>query len=358
MKFLVYGCGAIGGYVGGSLALMGHAVTFIARPAQAEAIHARGLTVRHKLESRVTSQVSAVTSPAEAFSTNNTYDCIIIALKSFDTDNAIADLRAARGQAAHGQARGLPLLTILCLQNGVDNEPKFAAAFGEGKVIAGTVLTAVGVPAPGEIAVEKSRGIGLFGGHPLSAALASAFESAGIVTRLYANAYALKWTKLLTNLMANATSAICDMTTEAVLDHPGLYRIEIGALREALAVMDAKGIPVVPLPRTPTVALAFALRYLPPSWYQPIFRRAIAGGRGEKMPSLHLDLRAGKRRSEVSYLNGAVARHAAQVGLGAPINRALTETLEAILEGKVAWEEYQGRPERLVEEIRRVTNDE
>ncbi len=353
MNFLIYGSGAIGGYVGGSLALAGHAVTFIARPAQAEAINARGLTIRNNHESRVTSHVSAVISPAEAFSGNDKYDCIIFALKSFDTDNAIADLRAARGQA-----QGLPLPPIVCLQNGVDNEPKLVAAFGTGNVIAGTVLTAVGVPAPGEIAIEKSRGIGLFGGHPLSIALASAFESAGIVTRLYSNPYAMKWTKLLTNLMANATSAICDMTTEAVFDHPGLYRIEIGALREALAVMDAKKIPVVPLPRTPTVALSFVLRHLPPRWYQPIFRRAIAGGRGEKAPSLHMDLSAGKRRSEVSYLNGAVAHHAAQVGLSAPINRALTKTLEKIVEGKVAWEEYRGRPERLVKEVRRQTTDE
>ena len=132
----------------------------------------------------------------------------------------------------------------------------------------------------------------------------------------------------------------------------------MGELREALAVMDAKKIPVVPLPRMPTMALAFALRYLPPRWYQPIFRRAIASGRGEKMPSLHMDLSAGKRRSEVSYLNGAVAHHAAEVGLAAPINRALTETLEGIVEGKVAWEEYRRRPERLVEEVRRRTTDE
>ncbi|MEK7276106.1 MAG: 2-dehydropantoate 2-reductase N-terminal domain-containing protein, partial [Chloroflexota bacterium] len=113
MKILVYGSGAIGGYVGGSLALAGHTVTFIARPAQAEAINAHGLTIRHNHESRVSSHVSAVTSPAEAFSANIQYDCIVFALKSFDTDAAIADLRTASPAPP----------PILCLQNGVDNEP-------------------------------------------------------------------------------------------------------------------------------------------------------------------------------------------------------------------------------------------
>ncbi|MEK7327546.1 MAG: ketopantoate reductase C-terminal domain-containing protein [Chloroflexota bacterium] len=161
----------------------------------------------------------------------------------------------------------------------------------------------------------------------------------------------MKWTKLLTNLMGNATAAICDVSTEEVFTHPGLYAIEVGALKEAMAVMNAKGLAAVALPHSPTLQLAFALQYLPPKLYQPAFRRALAGGRGNKKPSLHLDLSAGKTRTEVSYLNGAVARHAEAIGLQAPVNRALAETLEGIAERKVAWEEYRGRPDKLALEI-------
>ena len=341
MNFLIYGSGAIGGYVGGSLALGGHPVAFVARPAQADVLNTRGLTLRLNQTSLVTHSVVAFTSPAEALAHTNP-DCIVLALKSFDTPAAIADL-------PKGVLLNAP--PILCLQNGVDNEPALAAAFGAERIIAGTVLTAVSAPAVGEVVIEKNRGVGLFAGHPLSQSVALAFTGAGILTRLYPNAEAMKWTKLLTNIMANATAAICDLPTAAVFDHPGLYCVEVGALREALGVMKAKGLEVVALPRTPTRPLAFALRYLPPRLYQPIFRRAIAGGRGDKKPSFHSDLSVGKTRTEVGYLNGAVARHAVALGLPAPINQRLTEILESIVAGRVPWAEYRGQPGRLIEAV-------
>ena len=340
MNVLVYGAGAIGGYIGAALALAGNNVTFIARPAQAEIINSRGFTVRDTNGARTTQYAKAVISPLEAFSGNN-YDCLIIALKSFDTDSAIADLKAV----------GKPLLPILCLQNGVDNEPKLAAAFGAENVIAGAVLTAVANPEAGVIVIEKSRGVGLAGGHSWSEKLASTLRLGGIPAQLYSNAEAMKWSKLITNLMANATAAICDLPTEAVYAHPGLYAIEVRMMREALKVMDAKRLPVVALPRTPTRQLDFALRYLPPKSYQPIIKRLVARGRGDKKPSFHQDLSAGKQRTEVDFLNGAVARHAEALGLAAPINRALTETLEAIVEGRTSWDEYRSKPDKLAVEM-------
>ncbi len=71
MNFLIYGAGAIGGYIGGMLALSGNNVTFVARPAQAESINSRGLTVRGANGTRNTQYAKAVTSPHEAFSGNN-----------------------------------------------------------------------------------------------------------------------------------------------------------------------------------------------------------------------------------------------------------------------------------------------
>ncbi|MBI3241917.1 MAG: 2-dehydropantoate 2-reductase [Chloroflexi bacterium] len=335
MNILVYGAGAIGGYIGGSLILTGHHVTFIARPGQAEVLNKRGLALFYRDKAYKAQPLLTVTNPAEALTGDN-YDCIIIALKSFDTETVIADLKAI----------GKPP-PILCLQNGVDNEPKLAAAFGAENVLAGTVLTAVANPKSGVIVVEKKRGAGIVGGHPLSQRLAAALSSSGVFTKLYPNAEAMKWTKLLTNLMGNATAAICDVSTEKVFTHPGLYAIEIGALKEALAVMRAKGLAAVALPRSPTLQLAFALQYLPPRLYQPAFRQALAGGRGKKKPSLHLDLIAGKARTEISYLNGAVARHAEALGLRAPINHALTEMLEGIVAGRISWDEYRGKPDKL-----------
>lgn len=45
MRFLCFGAGAIGTYIGGSLALAGHSVVFIERPEQAEHLRKSGLTL-------------------------------------------------------------------------------------------------------------------------------------------------------------------------------------------------------------------------------------------------------------------------------------------------------------------------
>lgn len=340
MQFLVYGSGAIGSYIGGTLALAGQQVTFLDRPGPAEILRAGGISLTYKNKTRIARDIHIVTSAAEALAQPD-LDCMILAVKSFDTDGVIADIRAT----------GLTPPPILCLQNGVDNEPKLCEAFGADGVIAGTVLTAIGVPAPGSITVERNRGLGMWGSHLMSERLVSVFRSAGVVVRTYPNADAMKWSKLVTNLMANATAAICDMSTEAVYAHNGLYEIEVRMMREAIAVMNAKRLPVVALPRTPTRELNLALRWLPPRLYQPIIQRMIGRGRGDKKPSFHQDLAAGKPRTEVGFLNGAVARHAEAMGLRAPVNRALTEILESIVAGKTAWDEYRGRPERLAVEV-------
>jgi 2-dehydropantoate 2-reductase len=347
MHFLIYGAGAIGGYLGSALALAGETVSFIARPAQAAILNERGLTLRPpEGETRTAKNIYAFTSPAQLFSRDAPVarlplDAIILALKSFDTNTAIADLKAA----------GHPIPPIICVQNGVDNETKLREAYGPNNVIAGTVLTAVSTPEPGLVVIEKSRGVGLGGGAPLVEKLAAALRLGGVRTDLYPNPDSMKWSKLITNLMANATAAICDLSTHEVYTHPGLFEIEVRQMREALHVMDAKGLSVVALPRTPTTQLAFALRWLPSRLYQPIIRRAVSKGRGDKKPSFHQDLSASKTRSEVRYLNGAVAAHAEALGLNAPVNLKLTEILEGIVEKRIDWDEYRNKPDKLAKEI-------
>ena len=55
--------------------------------------------------------------------------------------------------------------------------------------------------------------------------------------------------------------------------------------------------------------------------------RAVGGGRGGKMPSFHIDLHTGRGKSEVEWLNGAVARYGIKFGVPAPVNQRLTAIL-------------------------------
>ena len=58
----------------------------------------------------------------------------------------------------------------------------------------------------------------------------------------------MKWSKLLTNLVANASSAILAMTPDEIFSDPQLFKVEARQLKEALVVMGALGVPAVDLP--------------------------------------------------------------------------------------------------------------
>ena len=261
----------------------------------------------------------------------------LFALKSYDTQSALEGIRPF--------ADRLP--PVLCLQNGVDNEAALAAVLGADKVLYGTVTSAIGRRAAGDIVLEKLRGVGVAAGHALSERLVQALDGAYLNARLFPNAADMKWSKMLTNLLANPTSAILDMTAAEVFADPRLYRLEIEQLKECLAVMRAQGVRVVDLPGTPVRALAFATRL--PLWMsRPLVGRAAGAGRGGKMPSFHIDLHAGRGRSEVSYLHGAVARAGEKWGVATPVNKALTETLLGLTSGKIPLDEFAQQPLKLL----------
>ncbi len=288
LRWLVFGAGAIGTYIGGSLALAGQRVTFLERPEVVEGLRQLGLRLSLPgREERILAPTLA--SSIEEALANGPFDVAIFALKSYDTQPALESLRL--------HLQELP--PILCQQNGVDNEPALEAALGTGKVIPGTVTSAIGRRAAGDIQLERLRGVGVAAGHPLSTRLVQALASAGLNARLFPGANDMKWSKMFTNLPANAASAILDMTPAEILAHPGLYRLEIAQLREALAVMHAQGLHVVDLPATPVRLLAFAVRRLPLQISRPLLLRGVGGGRGGKMPSFYLDLHSGRGQSEV-----------------------------------------------------------
>ncbi|MEJ5312988.1 MULTISPECIES: ketopantoate reductase family protein [Anaerolinea] len=336
LKFLCFGAGAIGGYIGGSLILAGHSVTFLERPEQAEALKSRGLVLQTPQGTFSIFPLQVVSSLEETI-TAGPYDLGILAVKSYDTQSLLETLSP--------YAVALP--PVLSLQNGVENEMFLACVFGTDRVISGTVTTAVGKPEPGVIVVERLRGVGIADEHPLAPTLAGVMDAAGLRARLYTNGRAMKWSKMLTNLMGNATSAILDMTPAEIYADPHLTRLEVAMLREAVSVMRAMKIPVVNLPGTPVKGLIF-LSSLPIWLSQPLWQQALGKGRGGKMPSFQIDLKSGRGKSEVEFLNGAVVRFGQQAGVPTPINQTLTHLLMEITRGNIRWEDFRHNPAALL----------
>jgi 2-dehydropantoate 2-reductase len=337
LKLLVFGAGAIGTYIGGSLVNSGNRAVFLERPHAAARLREHGMHI----------QFDGITthnpSPLVAESIQQAvqmgpYDAAIFALKSYDTKSALQEM-------LHYQEQIPP---IFCLQNGVENEIVLKEALGKDKVITGVVTSAIGRLDIGSIIVEKSRGVGIASGHLLSERLHFALVEAGLNTRLYEKAIDLKWSKLITNLFANASCAILDMSPSEVLNHPMLYQLEIEQLRETLRVMRSMGIRVQSLPATPVRELAFAVQYLPTQISKPFISRAAGAGRGAKMPSFHIDLNSKKGITEVDYLNGAVVRYAENLKIQVPVNKLLNDTLLGITQGSINSKDFVHQPESLL----------
>jgi len=338
MRYLVYGAGAVGGYLGASLALAGFPVTFFDRPEVAESLRRGGLTLERAGRARRLPAPDVSTDLAQVLPQP---EVVLLAVKAYDCDAAAQSIRRSL-------AGDIP---VVCMLNGIGNEATLAAALGPGRVIAASLTSAIQRLEGGVLRVEKARGVGLYAGHPLSAAVCADLGAAGLKPRLYRDPDGLKWSKLLTNLVANATSAILDASAEEVFRHRGLYRLEVEALRETVRVLRALGLRPVNLPGVPAGLLAAAI-FLPDVLTHPILRRAAASGRGEKRPSFAYDV--GRGRSEIGWLNGAVVAHAARLKIAAPANGVLTEVLTDLVEGRRDPASLRGRPERLLAEAARA----
>lgn len=348
LNVLTFGAGAIGTYIGGSLALTGHNLVFVEQPKIADELRERGLRLELALDKRRKAKESFLVDPSSFVIASSLedalrygpFDLALYALKSFDTPVALEDIKPL--------ADKMP--PILCLSNGVDNEPAIARALGPDKVIYGTVTSAIGRRAAGDIVLEKLRGVGVAAAHPLSERLVATFNDVFLNAQAFDDADSMKWSKMLTNLLANPLSAILDMSAAEIYARKDLYNLEISMLHECLAVMKAQSINVVDLPGTPVRALAFAAKL--PLWLsKPLLARAAGSGRGGKMPSFHIDLHSGRGKSEVDFLHGAVVRAGEKASIPTPVNKLLTETLLALTNGEIPLEEYAGQPEKLLSKL-------
>lgn len=334
---VVYGAGAVGGYVGGRLAETGVRVTLVARAPLVEAVARHGLILRERGREVVTHPV-AVTSSRDLPPS----DLVILTVRAFDAEAAIPDLRPLLGE------RGV----LLAMQNGVGTEERLAAGLGRDRVLAGTLTVSVEMPQPGTITrTSRSGGIALaaLGQQPVPSWIVDLFQRTGLPIQVLDDYRTLRWSKLALNLLAAAASAILDIDMAELMANPQLFRLEQLAVRETGRVMDAQRIATTALPGYPVPLLRLAMR-----WPRPLAQRAIAPrvvrARGGHSPGARGDMQRG--RSEIPWLNGAVAAAAQQVGQRAPVNAALAELAAELASHPERRPAYRGRPDRLLAYLR------
>lgn len=369
MRILVFGAGAIGCFLGHQLVLAGHNVTLVGRPALVTAVQKHGLCLRSRDSGTLRHSPALATPPnpspsrdlpapdcsvvwpqaatdiAELALPEREWDLVLLTVKVYDTDEACQTL-------APYLPKGTPVLLV---QNGVGGEDLARLALPETPLNSGVLTMSVSVEGVGQIRQETSSGslnIAPVGRGQLPAAVQDLVARSGLRVVVYDDYRAMKWSKLLLNLLANAVPAILDMSPREVYASAPVFTLERRAFVEALGVMRALDLKVVNFPGYPVTLLARAMQSLPDPLLRPLMTRLVASGRGDKKPSLQLDLTRGKQQSEVSYLNGAVVEQGARLKVKTPVNQAIVETLLGLVEGRLSWDEYRCRPDRLLSAVR------
>lgn len=315
MKVYIVGAGAVGRYLGELLRATGNDVTYAPRDL-------------------------AAVEPCAA-------DLAIVTVKAYDTGGAIETLRRALGAA--------PSAVIVTPQNGVGNEEKLAEAFGADAVVACALTVPVDTDRDGKPLAANGGGIAFAPvGKNAHNWLLATFGATGLPVIAAADYRSLKWSKLVLNVVANASCAILNVLPERLVHSGAAFDLELRSIREVRAVMKALGIATIDLPRYPVRAFQ-SVATLPAPLARTILANRIAGARGRKPPSLLLDLRAMSNRTEVDYLNGAVARAARGAGVKAPVNTVYARIVSDIAHMPQLWAKYRERPDALAAEVEAET---
>ena len=343
MRVAVIGAGAVGSVLAGCLSAAGHGVILVARSGPAVPEHG-SLELVGPGDQRRTVPVARLSASGAL---PDDLDAAVLAVKRFDLLTAL------------GVLDGRPLLPAVTVQNGIGAEEQVSAIRIGSPLIAASLTAAVEVGTAGEARWLNRGGIGLApagagaGAIPtanLARALADAFRAGGMRANVLPDAAGMKWSKLIANLVGNATSALLDLDVGAIYADPALFEVERRQELEALAVMRGLGLRPHALPGADVRLLVRAFR-APAPIARPILSRILGGARGGKMPSLRLALVEGPGPTEVAWLNGAVPAAGERVGVPAPVNAGLRRLVEdaASDPDRRAW--FRGRPDRLLAEL-------
>lgn len=300
MRVAVMGAGAIGGFYGAKLIQAGQEVHFLARGRNLAALRERGWRIHSYQGDFAVPGVSATDDPASL----GPVDLVIIGVKSYDTEAAIATIRPLVG----------PQTIVFSLQNGVENEPQFAAAYGAERVWGGVAYVEAELLEPGLIdhRVSGALAFGDWVGSEPSArcrAVAALFESVGVPCQLVVPAVICKWTKLMINAALNPMTALTDCTMAEIMAWAPSAETTCAIVEEVYAVARAAGVPVPAAERERILG--------------------IVNARLPVRSSLWQDLRRGGRL-EIDGLNGAVVRAGRAVGVPTPVNATLYGVLSLI----------------------------
>jgi len=339
-RIAVMGAGALGGYVGGTLAHLGHDVTLIdAWPEHVETIRARGLELdgvtpaeRFTVRKAKTLHITEVQSLAKT-----PIDIAFVSVKSYDTAWATALI------APYLAASGF----VVSLQNCL-NEETIASVVGWGRVV-GVIASLISVDMyeAGRIRRTVAKGgdkhtvfrVGEPHGRvtPRIEELVEWFrgiDSAKATTNLWGE----RWSKLVQNGMGNGVTTATGLTSPACLGNDRIRRFQIALAGEGVRGGRALGFQLEKIRGIEPEKLARAMegdREALAAVESVLIPKTGDNPRADiQRPSMAQDVLKG-RRTEIEQMNGYIARKGADVGVAAPSRIKLTELVTRIERGEL-----------------------
>jgi 2-dehydropantoate 2-reductase len=243
--------------------------------------------------------VFATPDPAEA----GVCDVIFYAVKTTANDEGIAAIEPMVGEGT----------VIINLQNGVDNEERLAARYGEMHVMGGAAYILTSVESPGVIKQIGGPRRVVFGELKGGASVRGA-EILAELKRMEINAeltediQAELWTKFLFICAVNGLTALTRSPLGEVMAWEGTREMMRGIMREVYETGRARGV------------------NLPGGTDERLYAFLDEQNPASKGSMCH-DIEAG-RRLEIETLNGAASRLGKEAGVATPLNDYIYRTLK------------------------------
>lgn len=307
MKILVMGAGAMGSTVGGFMALHGHDVTLVGRQKHIAAILQKGLDIHGIWGQHHVTGMKGCVNIDEI--NDNRFDLILIAVKSYDTENAAREVKPFVGET-----------TFLCsYQNGLGNAETLSIHYGWEKVLGARVIFGARINQPGEVeitVIAEPTAIGAYqSGHADEKArvFAACMNDSGIPTVYTQNIQTILWSKVAYNCALNPLSALLDVPYGRLAEKECTRKIMEEVIHELYAVGNSMNIRLDPAASEDYIEKFYG-KLLPPT--------------AAHYASMREDLK-NKRRTEIDALNGCIEKFGAQNGISCPANSLLTALIHA-----------------------------
>jgi 2-dehydropantoate 2-reductase len=298
MQIAIVGVGGVGGYFGARLAQAGAAVTFVARGATLHALRTAGLSIESINGDAHLPQVRATDIIAEV----GPVDMVLVTVKSWQVPEVAPTLAPLLG----------PTTGVLPLLNGVEAADQLAAALGTAHVLDGVCYISAFIDAPGRIKHVAIPPRIVFGerdnrASPRVAQLSALLHEAGVIAEVPPDIAAAIWSKFVFITATSGLGAVTRAPMGLLRDHPTTGPLFEQAMRETLAVGQARGVAI----GEPAIEAALAtLRSLPYGTTASMQRDIMAG-----------------RPSELEAQNGAVVRLGEAAGVATPLHRFIYQAL-------------------------------